>query len=77
MSKRAIPKIRQAILAILEDGRPHSVTDLTGQTGSSDPRGHIRRLRKAGIPIADYWDTTAEGNRFKHYFLQHGPGAIF
>ena len=74
MSKQAIPKIRQAILRVLEDGRPHSVADITKRTGSSDPRAHIRHVRKAGIPIADYWSKTAEGGRFKYYFLQHGPG---
>ena len=64
------PQIRQAILDIFQDRRPHSVTELTNLTGSSDPRGHIRELRNAGYNIADYWARGTEGNRFKYYYLR-------
>lgn len=46
-----------------------SVTDITFETGFSDPRGYIRILRNKGIKVADYW-VKGKDTRFKHYFIK-------
>ncbi len=63
-------QVRQSILEVLSDRRPHSARELTAITGSSEPRGHIRDLFKLGYNIGSYWVHDIDGPRYKHYYLR-------
>lgn len=36
----------------------------------SDPRSTIRDLRNSGISVGDVWCKTADGKRYKRYFIR-------
>lgn len=59
---------RQRLFELLCSGR-NSVADICRKTGYSDPRGHIRALRNAGVKILDEWRKTADGVRYKVYWI--------
>lgn len=59
---------RQRLLQILFAGK-NSVADICRKTGYSDPRGHIRALRNSGVKILDEWCKTADGVRYKVYWI--------
>lgn len=60
---------RQRLFQILFAGK-NSVADICKKTGYSDPRGHIRALRNAGINVLDEWRKTADGVRYKVYWIK-------
>jgi hypothetical protein len=68
------PKIRKfsnttsRIYSALLSGNKTTV-QLVRLTGIADPRSHIRYLRAAGVPVADYWISTPN-SRIKVYFIK-------
>ena len=46
-----------------------TVADITRTLGFCAPRGHISRMRRKGVPIADERVTTPGGVNFKRYWL--------
>ncbi|MDE6183650.1 MAG: hypothetical protein K2F53_04420 [Rikenellaceae bacterium] len=54
---------------LLRQGGTYSVADISQATKLCDPRGAIRHLRNAGIPIGDIWCSTPHNGRYKRYFL--------
>ena len=66
-----LPKQQKRVLLFLHSQhRPCSVADIVRALGHSDPRGHIRDLRDRGYPIADIWCKSADGVRYKRYFIR-------
>lgn len=61
---------KRVLLFLLSQPRPCSVADIVRALGQSDPRGHIRDLRDRGYPIADVWCKSADGVRYKRYFIR-------
>jgi hypothetical protein len=61
--------IRQRLYELFLSGGKFSVVQLSVQLRIPDPRSHIRYIRQAGIPISDYWQTSANYRRYKIYFL--------
>lgn len=61
--------VRQRILQTLSDGRKHHAAELTLTCHTSDPRGIIRDLRRAGHNILDEWATSPTGARYKLFWL--------
>lgn len=55
---------------LLRQGGMYSVADISQATKLCDPRGAIRDLRNAGIPIGDVWCSTPQNGRYKRYFLR-------
>lgn len=55
---------------LLRQGGTYSVADISQATKLCDPRGAIRDLRNAGIPIGDVWCSTPQNGRYKRYFLR-------
>lgn len=55
---------------LLASKTPRSVADISRALGQSDPRGHIRNLRLRNYPIADIWDKSETGERYKRYFIR-------
>lgn len=47
----------------------YTTVQLVRLTGVADPRSHIRFLRAAGVPVADYWISTP-ASRIKVYFIK-------
>lgn len=65
-----LPKHQRAVYDLLR--RAHlSAADISRLLGYSDPRGHIRCLRKKGINVVDEWRTgkPGDGVRYKVYFI--------
>ena len=61
--------IRRKIYELFLSGKKFSVVDLSKLTNSADPRGNIRYIRNAGVPISDYWVNT-KFSKYKVYFLK-------
>lgn len=68
METMQMTKRRRKVYDILCGGK-NSVADITIKTGYSDPRGYIRDLRKSGVCVLDEWRTTADGARYKVYYI--------
>lgn len=64
----ALTKRRAKIKALLEEC-PRSVTELTIITGFCDPRSYIRYLRDSGVTVTDEWKKSADGARYKVYYI--------
>jgi hypothetical protein len=56
---------REKVASMLKRGW-QSVTEITRETGYSDPRGYIRDLRDMGVRVEDEW-RKGDGVRFKVY----------
>lgn len=72
-SERAISQLgRQQgrVLRLLLKGDKLSGGEIARALGMSDPRGHIRDLRRKGYPISDMWVTTQYGTRYKLFFIR-------
>lgn len=69
MDIQTLPKAQRKVYAVLMNGGRYSIADICVRTHQSDPRSAIRDLRKRGIDIADEWRKTADGDRYKVYFL--------
>lgn len=61
------------VYKVLLSGGSYSTVQLMQLTGSSDPRGIIRRLRNEGVPIYDYWEDDGL-SRHKMYFIHRMGG---
>lgn len=62
-------KQAQRILDTLQGGGRFTVADLSRITGNSDPRGHIRALRKKGIEVLSEWRPNVGAGRHKVYYM--------
>ncbi|MBO7263885.1 MAG: hypothetical protein J6U93_05125 [Alistipes sp.] len=58
------------VLRLLLKGQKLSGGEIARALGMSDPRGHIRDLRRKGYPISDMWVTTSYGTRYKLFFIR-------
>lgn len=54
---------------MLSRGGRYTVADITRELGQCDPRGHISRMRRKGVGIADKRVTNADGVNYKLYWL--------
>lgn len=61
------------ILLALLTGEHLSIVELTKLTNVPSATSAIRYIRKAGIPVADYWVYT-EFSRYKVYFIHDVKG---
>lgn len=66
----ALPRGQKRVMSLLMDGGKYSVADISARLMLSDPRSHIRELRKRGIAILDEWRETGYGNRYKVYYYK-------
>lgn len=62
-------RVEFRFLKALMEG-PATAAQLCERAGVTDPRGHISRLRRKGIPISDYWVESGLGTRCKTYRLE-------
>lgn len=53
----------------LLNGGMYSAADISKALHLSDPRSHIRELRKKGFAISDEWRKSEYGSRYKVYFV--------
>lgn len=60
------------LLALLRDGRKHSVADIMNRLFIGDPRSAIRNLRDSGIDIKDEWVPSVNGGKYKRYWIEQG-----
>lgn len=58
------------VLRLLLKGDKLSGGDIARALGMSDPRGHIRDLRRKGYLISDMWVKTKYGTRYKLFFIR-------
>ncbi len=54
---------------LLKEGNKYSVAEISKRLWLNDPRSVIRYLRNKGVPVQDEWRTSADGKRYKVYFL--------
>lgn len=59
----------QRLFDMLKGGGRYTVADITRELGQCDPRGHISRMRRKGIGIADKRVTRPDGVNYKLYWL--------
>lgn len=59
----------QRLYDMLRRGGRYTVADITRELGQCDPRGHISRMRRKGIGIADKRVTRPDGVNYKLYWL--------
>lgn len=59
----------QRLYDMLRRGGRYTVADITRELGQCDPRGHISRMRRKGIDIADKRVTRPDGVNYKLYWL--------
>lgn len=59
----------QRLYNMLKRGGRYTVADITRELGQCDPRGHISRMRRKGIGIADKRITRPDGVNYKLYWL--------
>lgn len=62
-------RVEYRFLRALMQG-PATAAQLCERAGVTDPRGHISRLRRKGIPIVDYWVDSGLGTKCKVYKLE-------
>lgn len=62
-------RVENRLLKALMEG-PATAAQLCERAGVTDPRGHISRLRRKGIPIVDYWVDSGLGTKCKVYKLE-------
>lgn len=72
MSKLKLTLKQQQLLALLRDGRKHSVADILNRLFIGDPRSVIRTLRDSGIDIKDEWVPSINGGKYKKYWIEGG-----
>lgn len=63
--------IRDKIFRLFSSGGKYSVAELSRLLNIPDPRSHIRYIRMAGYPIADYWEHS-KFSKYKVYFMKGG-----
>lgn len=61
--------LQRLVYNMLVGGKKYSAADIATALHLSDPRGHIKELRKKGIDIQDEWRKGVYG-RYKVYFLK-------
>lgn len=59
----------QRLYEMLRRGGRYTVADITRELGQCDPRGHISRMRRKGIGIADKRAIRPDGVNYKLYWL--------
>lgn len=59
----------QRLFEMLSRGGRYSVADITRALGQCDPRGHISRMRRKGVQIADERVRCLGGVTYKRYWL--------
>lgn len=59
----------QRLYDMFKRGGGYTVRDITVELGQCDPRGHISRMRKKGIRIADKRVSRPDGVSYKLYWL--------
>ncbi len=64
----ALPRTQRHVMWLFMEGGKYSVADISSRLHLSDPRSHIRCLRKKGFAILDEWKETEFGNRYKVYY---------
>lgn len=67
--RRPLGRQETKVLAHLQDGRPHSVVEMSVALRISDPRSAIRYLRRQQYPIFSEWRRTRYA-RYKVYGLK-------
>lgn len=58
------------VFSHLNGGGACSTMELSHALKISDPRSTIRDLRNSGISVGDVWCKTADGKRYKRYFIR-------
>lgn len=59
----------QRLYEMFSRGGRYTVADIVRELGQCDPRGHISRMRRKGIGIADIRVTHSGGASYKLYWL--------
>ena len=65
---------QRRIYSLLSDGRARSTVEISIALHLCDPRAVIRDLRRKGVGISDEWRRTADGKRYKVYFMRKEVG---
>ena len=63
---------RYRVIALLSDGRKHTVMEIAFTCRVVDPRSIIRNIRKDGIEVKDEW-VDGDETRFKRYWIEKSP----
>ena len=66
---KILTRQEQRLYFMLSRGGQYTVADISRELGQCDPRGHIARMRRKGIPIADKRVSNSEGINYKLYWL--------
>lgn len=66
-----LPRIQRKVAYLLNDGGRYSAADISIRLNLSDPRGHIAKLRRKGLPIPDEWCIGEYGTKYKRYFIHN------
>ena len=65
-----IGRVQQRVLSVLRAGGKMTALQIAQLANVTDPRGHIRSLRKKGYHIKDIWvKSMVWGTRCKLYYL--------
>lgn len=65
-----IGRVQQRVLSVLRAGGKMTALQIAQLANVTDPRGHIRALRKKGYHIKDIWvKSMVWGTRCKLYYL--------
>ncbi|MDE7460390.1 MAG: hypothetical protein K2M85_04810 [Paramuribaculum sp.] len=75
ISAGRLSRQEQRLFDLLARGGRYTVADITRALGQCDPRGHISRMRRKGIAIADERVSHPDGVTYKLYWLP-SPDAI-
>lgn len=65
-----LTKQEKRLYEMLSRGGRYSVADITRELGMCDPRGHISRMRRKGVNIADERIFKADNVNFKLYWVE-------
>lgn len=65
-----LTKQENRLFEMLSRGGCYSVADITRELGMCDPRGHISRMRRKGVNIANERIRKADGVNYNLYWLE-------
>lgn len=68
-TQNLLTRQEQRLYEMLRRGGRYTVADITRELGQCDPRGHISRMRRKGIGIADKRVIRPDGVNYKLYWL--------
>lgn len=68
-TQNLLTRQEQRLYEMLRRGGRYTVADITRELRQCDPRGHISRMRRKGVGIADKRVTRPDGVNYKLYWL--------